>query len=76
MFKTYFLDVITKHYVDFAGRATRTQFWLFTLFNFIITCVLYVLGSFDNGIGALFDIVYVLYGLAVLLPSIAMYLSL
>lgn len=30
--KVYFLDVLTHHYVDFKGRATRKQFWLWVLF--------------------------------------------
>ena len=67
MFKTYFLDVFTKHYVDFAGRATRTQFWLFVLFNFIISLVLYWLAGKVFG----FSIVYFVYSLAALLPSLA-----
>ena len=35
-FKTYFLDVLFKHYADFKGRATRTQYWLWALACFLI----------------------------------------
>ena len=40
MFNTYFLDVIKNHYIDFAGKATRKQFWLWVLWVFIIFVVL------------------------------------
>ena len=34
--KTYFLDVLMHHYVDFSGRATRKQYWMFILFLIIV----------------------------------------
>lgn len=67
---TYFIDVIKQHYFDFTGRATRQQFWMFVLFNFIISLILSVLGRMDNIIGTLFTVINALYGLAVLLPSL------
>ena len=43
----YFIDVIKNHYFDFSGRATRTQFWMFVLINFIIGIVLgFICGMF------------------------------
>lgn len=66
--KTYFLDVIFKHYVDFGGRATRTQFWLYVLFYIIVAIVLGILLSFFGKTGT---VVNNLYGLALLLPSLA-----
>ncbi len=71
MFNTYFVDVIKNHYVDFAGKATRKQFWLFVLFNFIIALVLAFLGQIDGTIGNLFAVVYWVYALALILPNIA-----
>ena len=71
MFKTYFLDVVTKHYVDFSGRATRKQFWLYTL----IVCILYVilagLSTMDNAVGTFFGVLYGVLGLALFLPGLA-----
>ena len=29
--KTYFLDIITKHFFDFGGKETRKVYWLFWL---------------------------------------------
>ena len=56
-----------KKYADFSGRARRTEYWMFFLFNFIIGIVLsvvdYVLGT-AGIVGALF-------ALAILIPSIA-----
>lgn len=68
---TYFIDVIKKHYVDFSGRATRTQYWMFVLFDFIGAFVLALLGDMDNIIGTLCSILYALYALALLLPSLS-----
>lgn len=33
----WFLDPIQYHYFDFTGRATRREFWLFTLSLFLVT---------------------------------------
>lgn len=68
---TYFIDVIKKHYVDFNGRATRTQYWMYVLFNFIGAFVLALLGGMDNIIGTLFSVLYIVYALALLLPSLS-----
>jgi len=68
----YYLDVLKK-YAVFNGRARRKEFWMFTLFNFIISFLLgYIdkmFGTFDPmfGIGTIRTI----YSLAVLIPSIA-----
>ena len=34
--KTYFFDIVFKNYFNAAGRATRKEFWLFTLNAFIL----------------------------------------
>lgn len=52
---------VLKKYVEFNGRAGRPEFWWFVLANFLISMVLgFVLPSLS-----------MLYGLAVLVPSIA-----
>ena len=38
---TYFIDVIKNHYFDFNGRATRTQFWLYVLFRWLLGLLVY-----------------------------------
>ncbi len=66
-FSTYFVDPIKNHYLDFAGKANRKQFWLFVLFNFLVFLVLSMVLGFLGKTG---DIVYFVCQLAVLLPSL------
>jgi uncharacterized membrane protein YhaH (DUF805 family) len=68
----YYLDVLKK-YCIFSGRARRSEFWFFILFNFIIAVLLQgaVWVYSDNmGLMMLFTIVSYMYSLAVLLPSL------
>lgn len=57
---------VLKNYVGFAGRAGRSEFWMFVLFNIVIDIVLTIV---DAAIGS--QLLAGLYGLAVLLPSLA-----
>lgn len=41
-----------KQYVDFRGRARRTEYWMFTLFNVIISIVLGIIDRPPGGPGA------------------------
>ena len=68
----WYLKVL-KQYTDFSGRARRTEYWMFVLFNIILATV-------AMGIDKLFGLTFgggqygflnVLYALAVLIPSIA-----
>ena len=61
-----------KQYADFEGRARRTEYWMFTLFNFIFSLVLTGLDTllgFSNGLGT--GVLSGIYSLVVLVPSIA-----
>jgi uncharacterized membrane protein YhaH (DUF805 family) len=65
----WYTDVLKK-YTVFSGRATRSEYWWFTLISTIIVVAIYSVvlaagGSFGNG-----QAVGNLYQLAVLLPSI------
>jgi uncharacterized membrane protein YhaH (DUF805 family) len=74
-----------KRYVDFQGRSRRSEYWWVQLLNFIIFFVGVVLamvvGGFDpsgastdiNPIGMVILGVLGLYGLAIILPSIALF---
>lgn len=66
-FNTYFIDVFKYHYADFGGRATRSQFWFFALFSFIISFILWAVD------GAVFarPVLAFIYWLAVLIPTVA-----
>jgi uncharacterized membrane protein YhaH (DUF805 family) len=59
-----------KKYADFNGRASRAEFWMFTLISLIISLFLFVI---DRRImpGSGIQVLYTLYSLAVLVPSLA-----
>jgi len=63
---------VLKNYAGFEGRARRMEFWMFTLINAVIIVVLEIIAAVlgDNG-GIIFYILVGLYGLAVLIPTIA-----
>ena len=68
-FMEWYIGVLKK-YAVFTGRARRKEFWMFVLFNFIIALALMILSQIP-GIGKIFYFLYILYGLAVLVPGIA-----
>ena len=68
-------SVLTKKYADFTGRARRAEYWWFVLINFVVMFSLLVLtiilsGSNDSLTG-LGGIIYAVYALGVILPSLA-----
>ena len=70
----WYLKVL-KNYVGFEGRARRTEYWMFVLFNMIASFVLNFIDTlthFQTHIGGqAFGILGLIYSLAVLLPSLA-----
>lgn len=62
----WYIDVLKK-YTVFSGRAHRQEYWMFILFNIIISLAI----AFVEQIAGIPGIFSVLYTLAVLLPSIA-----
>ena len=63
----YYLEVLKK-YAVFDGRATRSEYWYFALFNAIISiAIVFIAPIILGGAGLLLS---VLYALGVLLPSI------
>jgi uncharacterized membrane protein YhaH (DUF805 family) len=59
-----------KKYADFNGRASRAEYWMFTLISLIIYLFLYLI---DKKImpGSNVQVISSVYYLAVLLPSLA-----
>lgn len=71
-----------RQYTDFSGRARRTEYWMFVLFNLIFA---FVAMGIDNVLGITFKFsgmdgeplpifygwIYVLYALFVLIPGLA-----
>ena len=60
---------VLKNYVGFSGRARRKEYWMFALFNAIIFLVLAILASITRSY--FFWVLYGLYALAVIIPSLA-----
>ena len=59
---------VLKNYVQFSGRASRREYWMFALYNTAIGLLLYVLGhQFGGG-----DKPVGIYGLLVVLPAFAL----
>jgi uncharacterized membrane protein YhaH (DUF805 family) len=63
-----FVDVVTNHYSDFAGRMGRAQYWYYILVYFIVGVVVAIVGGVIGMAGELRG----LYSLALLLPTIGM----
>lgn len=68
----WYLKVLNQ-YSDFSGRARRTEYWMFALFNLIFAIVAMVL---DNLIGSTisslpYGFIYFIYALAILIPNLA-----
>ncbi|MDO3423524.1 DUF805 domain-containing protein [Chryseobacterium sp. APV1] len=69
----WYLKVL-KQYADFNGRARRTEYWMYLLFNLIFAVIAAVL---DNILGLKFSpeipygYLYLLYALVTFLPGLA-----
>ena len=59
--------VVLERYAKFDGRAGRAEFWWFVLANIVVYVALAILMQ----ISGIFGILYFLYGLAMIVPSIA-----
>jgi len=70
----YYLDVLKK-YAVFTGRATRKEYWMFILWNFIVSIVLgIVISIIDSAIKSqALTVISTLYSLAVLIPTLAVF---
>ena len=66
-FEEYYLNVLKYKYAEFEGRARRSEFWYYVLFNFIVSLGLGMVDAF-TGLGFLSG----LYGLAVIIPGLAL----
>lgn len=65
----WYLKAIRDNYSNFSGRARRSEYWYFLLCNLLIAMLLGLLVALLGTIGM---VLYVFYGLAVLIPSLAL----
>lgn len=61
----WYLKVL-KNYVGFEGRARRTEYWVFALFQLLIFVVLAIISRLIGN-----SILYTIYALATFLPGLA-----
>jgi len=63
-----------KHYADFKGRARRSEYWMFTLFNVLFAFLIIFVGTLIGqiiGVGELALFLYILYFIAIIIPSLS-----
>ncbi len=67
----WYLEALRK-YATFSGRARRKEYWLFTLFNILISLALGAIEGFlDLFPNTEQSVLAMIYGLAVFLPGLA-----
>ena len=64
---------VLNNYANFSGRARRSEYWYFTLFNLIVETIFNRLGAALDGnfLGTMIGVIAGVYGLAILVPSLA-----
>ncbi len=70
-----YVKTVFKKYADFKGRARRSEYWYFTLFNALVIMILYVpalaLLVAESNLAFIPLILIGLYGLATIVPTLA-----
>ena len=80
LFNRYFIDTIKNRYAQFTGRASRSEFWYFALFYFLLDVAAIIIDTYllnpvlgivpkQAGQGG---VLQMLFALALLVPSIAL----
>ena len=63
---------VFQNYATFSGRARRSEYWFFTLFNMIVATVIGILASVaGEKLSVIFTGISGLYSLGILIPSLA-----
>ena len=66
------IQTVFRKYAEFGGRASRPEFWWWTLFNLLVSAVLSSCNAFSIGDNSYFGTLLAsIWGLAVLLPNLA-----
>lgn len=61
-------SVIVEHYATFSGRARRAEYWWFALFSLLVSIALGIVGESSDTLG---DLLQIVIGLGLLIPSLA-----
>jgi uncharacterized membrane protein YhaH (DUF805 family) len=69
----YFINGITQHYADFKGRARRSEYWYFVLFNFIAIIIFVAITSLFISLlkSELVSVLIAVYYLGIIIPNLA-----
>jgi uncharacterized membrane protein YhaH (DUF805 family) len=71
----WYLDILKNHYADFEGRARRKEYWMFFLVTIgvyiAIAIVSAIVSIVSDTLGGLVMLVYYVFALGVMVPSIA-----
>ena len=70
------VKICLMKYTNFSGRASRSEFWLFTLFTFIMSVIMMILDTWIARIAFLeFDVIYSplsnIFTIAIFIPSLS-----
>ena len=68
-FKEAVVSALQQNYCNFSGRASRSEFWWFALFNFILSAVISIVFCWSQNT---MNIVTGIVNLALLLPSLGL----
>lgn len=71
----YFKECVTTKFATFSGRARRREFWLFTLFTWIVSCVLQIISvaaSDSVALNVLVTVASLLFSLFIFIPGLAL----
>ncbi|MEO0768047.1 MAG: DUF805 domain-containing protein [Cyanobacteria bacterium J06649_4] len=66
----WYIKCINK-YADFDGRASRSEYWYYTLFNYIFLIAAMIVGGILSNVSGIFAALGLLYALGTLIPSVA-----
>jgi uncharacterized membrane protein YhaH (DUF805 family) len=75
-FDEFYIDTLKNRYADFSGRARRSEYWYFALFNTLIMMILYaiVIIGITTDMASFITIggiMVFIYALGVIIPSLA-----
>lgn len=65
------IDCLTVDYVNFSGRASRSEYWYFILFCFLVGILLGLISGVAPGLKSTCNIILFIFQLVIIIPSIA-----
>lgn len=67
--------MVWRRFADFSGRSRRKEYWMFAFFNCIFSLPVGIAGLLlkENAIGIILQVSYLLYCLAIIIPSMSVF---